>query len=118
MDAKNIGELFGIRTQSHYLHLLTTSYAEHKALGGFYPEWLTLTDSLIETYFGKYGRVDGSFMNFIQGSSVSCEDMLNAALLNVLAIETDTRKEDSDLLNILADMKQLINHTRYLLTLK
>lgn len=118
MTAQNIGELFGIRTQAHYLHLLTTKYAEHKALDEFYKDWLELTDTLIETYFGKYGRLDGTFMEYTQGSEYSCESLLESARTIVLSIETDIDLKDTDILNILADMKGLINHTKYLLTLK
>jgi hypothetical protein len=35
--------------------LETKSYAQHKALGSFYDDVLDLTDSLVESYQGKYG---------------------------------------------------------------
>lgn len=52
------GKLFSIRDQIHINHLKVTgvgSYATHKALNEFYDEILDLTDSLIESYQGKYG---------------------------------------------------------------
>jgi len=58
------GKLFQIRDQIHLRHLKpslpggTGSYAEHKALNEFYDEILELTDSLIESYQGKYGLVN------------------------------------------------------------
>lgn len=52
------GKLFQIRNQIHLAHLKVTnegSYAKHIALGDFYSSLLDLTDSLIESYQGKYG---------------------------------------------------------------
>lgn len=55
------GKLFQIRDQIHLTHLKvngTGSYAAHKALNEFYDEILDLTDTLIESYQGKYGLID------------------------------------------------------------
>lgn len=55
------GKLFQIRNQIHLIHLKVSgvgSYASHKALNEFYDEILDLTDSLIESYQGKYGLLD------------------------------------------------------------
>ena len=55
------GKLFQIRDQIHLTHLNVSgigSYASHKALNKFYNGILDLTDSLIESYQGKYGILD------------------------------------------------------------
>lgn len=55
------GKLFQIRDSIHLSHLNVSgigSYASHKALNEFYDEILDLTDDLIESYQGKYGRVN------------------------------------------------------------
>lgn len=55
------GKLFQIRNQIHLTHLKVTgvgSYASHKALNEFYDGVLGLTDSLIESYQGKYGIIN------------------------------------------------------------
>jgi hypothetical protein len=55
------GKLFQIRDQIHLTHLNISgigSYASHKALNEFYDGILDLTDSLIESYQGKYGILD------------------------------------------------------------
>ena len=58
-SAKDMGivfsKLFEARDFAHKSHLETKSYAQHKALGSFYDDILDLTDSLVESYFGKYG---------------------------------------------------------------
>jgi hypothetical protein len=116
---KNIGELFQIRTQAHWLHLQTDSFSEHKALNEFYEGWLDLTDSFVEKYFGKYGKHNGAFMQFTQPYGVVTPIVLmDGARASVEVLEASMAKEDTDMLNILADMKGLINETKYLLTLK
>ena len=56
-----IGELLAVlflsRDLAHREHLLTTSYAQHKALGDFYPEVIDLADSLAEAYMGRNGVI-------------------------------------------------------------
>lgn len=58
-SAKDMGvvfsKLFESRDFAHKAHLETKSYAQHKALGSFYDDVLGLTDSLVESYQGKYG---------------------------------------------------------------
>ena len=51
------GKLFQIRDRIHLAHLSSKSYAQHIALGDFYDGILSLTDSIVEGYQGKYGIV-------------------------------------------------------------
>lgn len=113
-------KLFEARDQIHLIHLNTTSYAEHKALDSFYTEWLSLVDLFIETYQGKYGKI-GGVLNLLSINAgvnartylVELMTYLNDDMANII-----DPKIDSDLENIIADMKQLVNQTLYLLTLK
>lgn len=63
------GKLFQTRDQIHLRHLRPSnpgqlgSYAQHKALNDFYDEILDLTDSLIESYQGKYGLLNITISN-------------------------------------------------------
>jgi len=111
--------LFSTRDCIHLQHLNTTSFAEHKALNEFYDEWLELADTFIETYQGKYGRIEGNVgIDIVVGGLDSkgyLEMSYNFIESNYKSI---VKASDSDLLNIIADMKGLINHTLYLLTLK
>ena len=54
-----ISLLFHSRTQAHTFHLQTESFAEHKALEGYYDGIVGLIDSITESYQGKYGIVKG-----------------------------------------------------------
>jgi len=59
--AEFFGKLFQIRDQIHINHLRITgigAYSGHIALHDFYDEILDLTDTLIESYQGKYGLVE------------------------------------------------------------
>jgi hypothetical protein len=113
--------LFHARQQTHFWHLETKSYAEHKALNDFYDEILELTDGLIESYLGKNERLKfGDVkMNF---TSYSHENMINYLKRLEKLIKTSREKiseeEDSDLISIVDDILALINKTLYLLTLK
>lgn len=68
------GKLFQIRNQIHLTHLKVTgvgSYASHKALNEFYDGVLGLTDSLIESYQGKYGIIDITVPEAKAGDAIS-----------------------------------------------
>jgi hypothetical protein len=56
---KLISYLFHSQTQVHIFHLQTTSFAEHKALQGYYEGIDDLVDGLVESYQGKYGIING-----------------------------------------------------------
>jgi hypothetical protein len=43
------------QTQVHIFHLGTKSYAEHKALQGYYESIDGIVDGIIESYQGQYG---------------------------------------------------------------
>ncbi len=60
---KLFSKLFESREMAHIYHLQVNgeegSLASHLALGDYYDNILELIDSLIETYSGQYGIVDG-----------------------------------------------------------
>jgi hypothetical protein len=119
----NIDELlknfFEIRDQAHVWHLQTMSYAEHKALGKFYDEWLETADTFIETYSGKYARPVGGFtasvVPYSEGAPLPYIKRVSSFMTseNVRSIAPDT-----DLQNILDELTAIANRTAYLLTLK
>ena len=113
---KFVSELFWLRDCAHVTHLSTTSFAEHKTLNKFYDSLLDLTDTFSETWQGKYGRLTISSVLAVQTkqSTELCNELWQLAN----SAEKELLKEDTDLLNIVADMKGLSNRTKYLLTLK
>ena len=114
-----VNKFFEARDTIHLVHLNTTSYAEHKALGGFYDKWLDLTDTFIETLQGSQGRVAGEITIAASTSTNSVEYLTQLrAFLQVDAPSVIVPALDKDLENIIAEMLGLVNHTLYLLTLK
>ena len=114
-----IQKMLEARDVTHYKHWNTTSYAEHKALGKFYDGWLDLVDSFVETYQGRYKRIEGDMVvsvTFGVDSLAYLTALRSFVSIEAMSIIVPTL--DIDLANILADMLGLINHTIYLLTLK
>ena len=52
-----IGLLFQSRDIAHIAHLITDSYAKHKALNEYYDELLGLIDRFVEAYQGEIGKL-------------------------------------------------------------
>lgn len=116
---KAIQRLLEVRDQAHLSHWTTLSYSEHKALNEFYDGILDLVDLFVETYQGKYGRLSGGMSIEVQtGKSINTMLVDLQVFLNTEIVTIITPTVDSDLENIIADMKGLVNHTLYLLTLK
>lgn len=108
---KFIGTLFQSRDMMHIAHLQTTSFAEHKALGGYYDGILELTDTFSEVYFGRNKRVEIVIPESKNMDSVSHLKELQAIL------DTERNNYSSELQNIVDEMLSLVNKTLYLLTL-
>ena len=58
-------------TQSHYLHLMTGSFAEHSALNEFYDGIIPLTDSFMEAFIGKFGKLSKTMPTDVEYLTVS-----------------------------------------------
>jgi hypothetical protein len=108
---KFIGLLFQSRDMMHIAHLQTTSFAEHKALNGYYDGILELTDTFSETYFGRNKRVE-----IVIPESKNMDSMAHLKELQSI-IDTERNNYTSEIQNIMDEMLGLINKTLYLLTL-
>jgi hypothetical protein len=108
---KFLGLLFQSRDKMHIAHLQTTSFAEHKALGGYYDSILDLTDKFSEVCFGRNKRTS----IVIPESKIqdSVEHMKEMQKL----LEDEREGYTSELQNIIDEMIALVNQTLYLLTL-
>jgi hypothetical protein len=112
-------KMFEARDSIHFAHLNTTKYAEHKALGKFYDGWLDLVDSFVETYQGRYARINGA-ITIEAVSGLDAEKYITSLRSFLLedAMSIFNPATDIDLANIIADMISLVNHTLYMLSLK
>ena len=90
MDNALIGQfistLMSARTQAHIFHLQTPSFAAHKALNEFYEEIVDAIDSLVESYQGKYGIVEG-YGNVALQEYQSCDGIIAYFATLVMFIE-------------------------------
>jgi DNA-binding ferritin-like protein len=116
MINQDIITLLELRDKAHICHWETTSYSQHKALGKFYDGLLDLLDTFVETYMGKYGRMNLSGLAELK--LLNPEQIIDETYYTVEDIEKQIDTKCTDLLNILADMKGLCNRTKYMLTLK
>lgn len=109
-------KLLEYKTQAHWLHLLTKSYAQHKSLQEFYEKIDELADRFIETYFGRYGRLQ--IVSTPQSSVLmKPEELIDEVYAHTFNLEKIINVGDTDLHNIIADIRELCNRTKYLLTL-
>ena len=53
--AELVARCFQARTEAHFAHLMTNSYAEHVALQGFYDGIVGAADSFAEAATGRFG---------------------------------------------------------------
>jgi hypothetical protein len=99
-------------TNGHILHLTTTSYAEHKALGTFYNEIGDLVDSFIEAFQGKYGLLH----DFTTDYRLPGEPIVYMTYLKMevqILRRAELFPQDSELQNIVDEIAQLIDSTLY-----
>jgi hypothetical protein len=114
-----ICELLEAAMQAKIFHWQTSSYAEHQALGAFYDGVSDLTDTLVEAYQGKFGRV-------MSGHELEVKPYTMDAPLAFLGefcmfLRAEARMAvmgDSALNNIIDEMIALTEKTKYLLTFK
>jgi hypothetical protein len=113
-----------LQAQMRILHWQTTSFAEHNAFGGFYDAADDIIDKLIEAIQGKYGRI---MLGGIDSIPVSDYGNLK---LNVFIMDMETffsmeifscginKEVDSEIENIIQELRGEIDKLKYLLTLK
>ena len=111
-----VAMLMNSRTQTHYFHLQTTSYARHKALQKYYEGIVDLVDAYAEAYMGKYSRIKPVKMNkrFLTDPA-KAPAYFRSLLKRMKAMKLP---KDSYLKNIEDEITTLIRKTLYLMTLR
>lgn len=111
-DIKNlVAKLFESRQVAHNVHLQTKSYAQHKALNGFYENILDFTDTFVETYQGQYGILSGYEKLIIIEPVNEIETYLEDCA-KIFSIAKDSM-DDSHLKNIMEEIISLTYKTLY-----
>lgn len=104
-----VQKMFEARQVSHNLHLKTKSFAEHKALGSFYEEFLGKIDEFVETYQGQYGLMgDCEFQ--VKGVDDAVDYLEDCA--KFFSVGRDSLK-DSHLKNLMDEVVALTYRTLY-----
>jgi hypothetical protein len=110
-----IGEFFltllHAATNTHILHLQTTSYAEHVALQGFYQELPELVDTVIESIQGRYGQIIQYPADYFVPSNTPLEEL--EALQVFVSQNRQYLPQDSEIQNDVDQIASLINSTLY-----
>jgi hypothetical protein len=115
-----ITSLLTLQNQLRIFHWQTTSYAEHEAFGKAYGDLGDLIDTFIETMMGKKGRIlsSGGFSihltNYRETDPVAFLKQYDTYLTS---LDDELLEGDTELKNIRDEMKGVVNHTIYLLTL-
>lgn len=105
-----VQKLFESRQVAHNCHLQTNSYAEHKALQGYYENILEFIDTFVECYQGQYGilkdyeKID---VTIVKDIATYLEDCVKIFILGRDSIK------DSHLKNIMDEIITLSYQTLY-----
>jgi hypothetical protein len=103
--------------QFKFWHHETTSYAEHNATGGFYDSLADMSDALIETYIGCYGRTNEDFGMKFRAYTEGCTTKYLEFFMEKMKNHQEEIKE-SAINNMIDEIVALAKKTKYLLTLK
>jgi len=107
-----VSALLHSSTITHFLHLSTKSYAEHKALGGYYDNILDLADKYAEAYQGHFGIIP--MTAYIDDFKVQKDAKAYVSgLLDFAKSMRDQLPDEPDLQNIHDEIVGLIASTLY-----
>jgi len=111
-----VGMLMNSREQAHSFHLMTNSYAQHKALQTYYEGIVPLLDTWAEAYMGKYGRLKRITMNkrFLSDPK-KARGYFKTLLTRVRLVKLP---KDTYLKSVQDEITTLIRQTMYQLSLK
>ena len=114
-----IALLLSSRDAAHKQHWNTVSFSQHKTLNEFYESILELTDSLMEKYQGRKGRVE---IPALIETGIYSETPMTLLKKHLHWIENNRYKaipkNDTALQNIVDEIVGQYLETLYLLTLK
>jgi hypothetical protein len=114
-------KLLTIHNELKILHWQTNSFSEHKALGKAYDSFGEHMDELVETHFGRYGRVrpEGGISIKLYNYELSKPKELLDGARKTLASMREVYETDgaTDLSNLTDELIGIIDRTSYLITL-
>jgi hypothetical protein len=105
-----VSVLFHSATNTHFMHLQTKSYAQHKALQKYYEAIVDLTDSYAEAYQGCYDIIT----NYPKDFHLATDPL--KYITQIKDFVDDIRKDlpqDSELNNLVDSIADQIDSTLY-----
>jgi len=115
-----IQPMLQFQTQLRVFHWNTTSFSQHSAFGKAYEDLDEHIDDFVETFIGKYGRLESeqqmtlSLKPLFTGNST---ESILSEFESYLKSLTQDLGDNTDLLNIRDSILGVVNHLRYMLTL-
>lgn len=110
--AEFIGNLFHSATVTHFMHLQSRSYSQHKALGKYYEEIVDLVDSVAETIQGCYCEIITGYPTMF--ANVGTEPLEYLKSLQVFVADSRVNlPQDSNIQNEIDNVATLIDSTIY-----
>jgi DNA-binding ferritin-like protein len=97
-------------TNTHFFHWSTNSYSQHKALGKYYDEIVELVDDYVEAYMGCYEQIK-QFPSVYHQPKDALKYL--ESLKNFVAEANADLPQKQELINIVAEIQQLIDSTIY-----
>lgn len=105
-----VATLFHSGTNAHFFHLSTNSYSQHKALQKYYEMIIDLADSYCESFMGRYEQIKV----FPSTYHLPKEPLKYMESLKTFVDEANADlPKDQELVNIVAEIQQLIDSTIY-----
>jgi len=106
-----IALLFMARDITHREHLKTKSYAQHMALGAFYPAIIELADSIAEAYQGCEGKL--ITVPYVKNTATGSIDSILRSHLDWISKNRKKLSDESSIQNIIDEIVALYQSTLY-----
>lgn len=106
-----IALLFMARDITHREHLKTRSYAQHMALGAFYPAIIEFADSLAEAYQGCEGKL--ITVPYVKNTATGSVDSILRSHLEWISKNRKKLSDESSIQNIIDEIVGLYQSTLY-----
>jgi len=97
-------------TNTHFFHWSTGSFSQHKALGKYYDEIVELVDDYVEAYMGCYEQIK-VFPSVYHQPKEALKYL--ESLKNFVDEANADLPQKQELINIVANIQQLIDSTIY-----
>ena len=106
-----IALLFMARDITHREHLKTKSYAQHMALGAFYPAIIELADDVAEAYQGCEGKL--LTIPYIKNTANGSVESILRSHLEWIKKNREKLSDESSIQNIIDEVVALYQSTLY-----